>query len=59
MEIAKVNKKTMIVEDTNVVSQKWLDENPSDEYIYVIMSSSDTPHIGLSWSEENGFEQPN
>jgi hypothetical protein len=58
MNVAKVNKKTGIVENIEVASEQWIEENTPQGYTYVVIGPSEVAHIGLSWSKENGFEQP-
>lgn len=60
MNVAKVNRSTGTIENLEVVrDEKWIEENSNDEYIYVPYSFNDTviPKIGLSWTEQYGFEE--
>jgi len=58
MNIAKINKKTKIVENLETAPDlQWVKENSNEEFLYVAYDNENPAYIGLSWSEENGFEQ--
>lgn len=58
MNIAKVIDGKVV--NIEVASQEWIDANypNADGAIFVPIKDSETAHIGLSWSIEDGFEQP-
>jgi hypothetical protein len=58
VKVAKVKSDSGVIENVEVVTESWLQQHFSDEYVYVIVESTDAPHIGLKWSESDGFEQP-
>lgn len=58
MNVAKINKKTNVVENLEVVSKEWLQKNIDDEYLYIPYDSNNQAHIGFLWSSNLGFEQP-
>ena len=57
MNIARV--RNGIVENIEVATEEWLQNYSleTNEQV-VLLSGQDAPHIGLSWSEATGFEQP-
>lgn len=59
MYVAKVNKTTKIVENIELAyDQEWVDQNSKGDYVYIEYTLDNPAVIGLSWSKENGFEQP-
>ena len=57
MYVAKINKETSIVENTELADQEWLDNYTSDIYMYVPYTEEQPAVVGLKWSKKKGFEQ--
>jgi hypothetical protein len=48
-----------VVTNIEVVSEEWLDLNqPNSDVLFVVYGDDNPAHIGLSWDQINGFEQP-
>ena len=60
MNIARIDAETSRVTNVEVADAAWIKENadPDGPWIFVPYDDSNRAHIGLAWTEADGFEQP-
>lgn len=59
MNVARIDRHTLVVVNIELGDQAWLDANANDPDFLLVPYAADSPAwIGLSWSSNTGFEQP-